>query len=54
MRSIGRLGGHSGSQILVVVLGCAAILVMLFLASWMNTRCWNSSQGCDEQDTFQH
>lgn len=53
MRMTGRWGGYDGPRMIVVVLGCAAILVMLFLANWMNSRCWAGAPSCDEQDTSQ-
>jgi hypothetical protein len=53
MRSIRKQGRQHSYRLLIVLVGCVAIFVILFLASWMNTRCWNSSQSCAEQDDFQ-
>lgn len=53
MRTIGKPGWPWDSRVLIVVVGCVAIIAMLFLASWMNTRCWNSGQACSDPDTAQ-
>jgi hypothetical protein len=44
---------QNSKRLLFAVLGFVAILVIFFLASWMDTRCSGSAQRCAEQETFQ-
>ncbi len=40
-------------RLILTALGLAAILAILFLANWMDTRCWGADEACTEQDSSQ-